>query len=296
MFMSEPKEPHHFGSDLDIRLRPFADQRKYLELFHRAGDGQRAGEASVMYLYSKTAPREIQELSPSARIIVMLRDPVEMVSSLHAHNLMAGYEDLLDLEQALASEEERRQGRMISTTCILPGMLQYRALGKYTEHVRRYQEIFGRDRVRCILFDDLKNDPQKTYLETLAFLGLEPAAFPEFKAHNERQQWRNRRTGRAMLATILVLYSLCSHLPTRAFRKAVRSTLGLPYYVLMRTNLTKAPPSRLSPQLRDRLRETFREDVEALGRLLDRDLSSWCQPEPARLVAAGEPVAAGELA
>jgi len=294
--MSEPKEPHHFGSDLDIRLRPFADRRKYLELFHRAGEGQRAGEASVMYLYSETAPRQIQELSPSARIIVMLRDPVEMVSSLHAHNLMAGYEDLPDLEQALAAEEERRQGRRISATCFFPAMLQYRAIGKYAENVRRYLEVFGPDRVRCILIDDLKSDPRKTYLETLSFLGLEPAALPEFKAHNERQEWRNRRTGRVGLASILFLYSVCSHLPTRALRKAVRTTLGLPYYLLMRTNLTKAQASPLSPELRARLCETFREDVARLGGLLGRDLSTWLQPERAAVVAAGEPMAAGEPA
>ena len=80
LFWSKPKEPHHFCTDLDIRLRPYADRRKYLELFHRAGENQQAGEASVMYLYSKAAPLGIRELSPSAKIIIMLRDPVEMVA------------------------------------------------------------------------------------------------------------------------------------------------------------------------------------------------------------------------
>src|SRR5437667_3513745 len=72
VFMSKAKEPHHFGSDLDVRWRPYADRRRYLQLFERARDGQQAGEASVFYLYSKTAAREIRQLSPSATIIIML--------------------------------------------------------------------------------------------------------------------------------------------------------------------------------------------------------------------------------
>jgi len=281
--MSEPKEPHHFGADLDIRLRPYADRRKYLELFHGAGGAQQAGEASVLTLYSKTAPHEIQELSPSARIIIMLRDPLEMVVSLHAHNLLVGHEDLPDLEQALAAEPERRRGRRLSSTCFLPAALQYSALGRYAEHVRRYQEAFGRDRVRCILFDDLKNDPERTYRETLAFLGLDPDGLPEFKVHNERQRWRSRRAGRVMVTTFSLVYTLCSHLPTRILRKSVLSTLGILFYLSTRTNLTKAPRSPISAELRDRLRALFGEDVEQLAGILDRDLSSWLQPEPTRL-------------
>ncbi len=283
MFLSEPKEPHHFGSDLDIRLRPYADRRKYLELFHGAGNAQQAGEASVLYLYSKTAPHEIQEVSPSARIIIMLRDPLEMVRSLHAHNLLVGHEDLPDLEQALGAEAERRQGRRISSTCFVPAALQYSALGKYAEHVRRYQEVFGHDRVKCILFEDLKSDPEKTYRETLSFLGLEPAEMPEFKVHNERQRWRSRRAGRAMVTTFSLVYALFARLPTRAVRKPVLSTLGMLFYLSTQLNLTKAPASPISGPLRDGLRQGFRDDVEQLAAVLDRDLSSWLQPEPTGL-------------
>src|SRR5438045_3951708 len=84
-----------------------------------------AGAGSVLYLYSQTAPREIQELSPSARVIIMLRNPVEMVPSLHAHNLLIGHEDLFDLDEALAAEPEREQGRRIASSCLVPAALRY---------------------------------------------------------------------------------------------------------------------------------------------------------------------------
>ena len=281
VFVSRSKEPHHFGADLDIRVRPYADRRRYLELFEGAGSAQQAAEASVLYLYSKIAPREIREFNPSARIIIMVRDPVEMVCSLHAHNLLMGYENLPDLEQALAAEAERRQGRMTSSTCLVPSALQYSALGKYAEHVQRYQEVFGADRVKCILFDDLKEDPERTYRETLAFLGLEPEGSPDFKAHNERQRWRVQPVGRWTVATFSRAHALSARLPTRILRRSVLLTLGIAFYFLTRPNLGKVvAASRISTELRDALRQAFKEDVERLAGLLDRELSSWLQPEP----------------
>ena len=290
IFMSKPKEPHHFCPDLDLRLRPYADRGKYLELFHGAGDAQLAGEASILYLYSKTAPHAIRELSPSARIIIMLRDPVEMVRSMHAHNLLLGNEDLPDLGEALAAEAERRQGRRLSWMCFGPAALQYSALGKYTENVRRYQEVFGRDRVKCILFDDLRKEPEKTYRETLAFLGLEPGALPEFKVLNERKEWRSPWLGRAMVATFSLVYTACSHLPTRILRKVVLTTLGILFVLAIQLNLTKARRSPLSAEVQEKLRQLFRDDVDQLASLIGRDLSSWLQPEPAGLGAGSRTV------
>jgi len=282
MFVSDPKEPHHFGSDLDIRLRPYADRQRYLELFEEAGPDRQAGEASVLYLYSQTAPREIQELSPSARVIIMLRNPVEMVPSLHAHNLLIGHEDLFDLDEALAAEPEREQGRRIASSCLVPAALRYRQLGRYAEHVRRYQEAFGPERVKCILFEDLKNDPEKTYRETLAFLGLEAGDMPDFKAHNERHRWRSRRLGRAMVSTFSSIQSASARLPWRRVRKATLTTLGLFFYVGARLNMTNAASSPLSEETRERLRQMFRDDVEALATVIGRDLSAWLEPASTR--------------
>ncbi len=283
VFLTHLKEPHHFGADLDIRLRPYADRRRYLELFDGAGRDQQAGEASVFYLYSKTAPHEIQELNPSARIIILLRDPVEMVCSLHAHNYLLGYEDLADLEEALAAEADRRRGRRISSTCFVPVALQYSALGKYADHVRRYQEVFGPDRVRTIVFDDFKSEPERIYRETLDFLGLEPAGLPDFKTHNPRQRWRSHRVGRSMVTAYLLGHSLCAGLPTRVLRKSALATLGILFLASVKVNLMETPPQPIAPGLRDALRAMFREDVGRLAGLLDRDLSSWLRPEAAGL-------------
>lgn len=275
VFMSNPKEPHHFGADLPLPAdRPYKDLDKYLRLFDAAGDRQ-AGEASVFSLYSRTAPGEILAVSPQARIIIMLRDPVDMVCSLHAHCLLGGYEDLPDLEQAHAAEEDRRHGLRMPRLCPFPLTLQYTFIGRYAEHVRRYLEIFGPERVKCVLFEDLRDQPEKTYHETLAFLGLEAAGAPDFKARNARLRWRSHRLAAFVLP---VLDSVKRrNLPGR-FGRPARGLLGLLFYVTMRLSLTKTHAAPPSPELKARLRERFREDVEQLAGLIGRDLSSWLRP------------------
>jgi hypothetical protein len=279
VFMCRPKEPHQFGSDLGIRLNPYAERRKYLELFNGARDGQQAGEASPLYLYSKTAPQEIKAFSPSARIIILLRDPVEMVQSLHAINLLVLHEDLTDFEQALAAETDRRQGRRIPATCNVPLALQYTALARYSEHVERYLTVFGREHVRCILFQDFKQDPERVYRETLTFLGLEPAGSPDFKAHNERRRWRSQRLARFTRVPYHLGLRLSKRRAGRA-KPAVDKILHLLFYLPLRANLDKGHrPPPASPELRGSLRQQFRDDVERLAELIGRDLSAWFRAE-----------------
>jgi len=93
IFMPVAKELHFFGSDLDYRRRR-PTQAEYLAAFERGGQATRAGEASVGYLYSERAPTEILEFSPGADILIMLRDPVDMVRSQHSQELFMGQEDI----------------------------------------------------------------------------------------------------------------------------------------------------------------------------------------------------------
>ena len=80
--LPESKEVHFFGTDL-YSPHYSSDLQKYLSLFAGATDEKRVGEGSVWYLYSKLASREIKEFCPAASILIMLRNPVDMIYSLH---------------------------------------------------------------------------------------------------------------------------------------------------------------------------------------------------------------------
>lgn len=79
--------------------------------FSGAGAARRVGEASVWYLASERAAGEITRALPHARIIVQLRDPVEVMSSLHGRRVLHGQEELGDFQSALAADVNRAAGR-----------------------------------------------------------------------------------------------------------------------------------------------------------------------------------------
>ena len=83
IFMPDNKEPHYFGSDLKKRSDEFIKtEEEYLSLFKDADSSQMAGEASTFYLYSKAAQKEIKGFNPHAKIIIMLRNPIDFLHSL----------------------------------------------------------------------------------------------------------------------------------------------------------------------------------------------------------------------
>jgi hypothetical protein len=279
VYACEPKEPYHFGSDIALSWRPFADRKDYLQLFEGARDDQMAGEATVLYLYSKTAPHEIKAFSPSAKIIIMLRDPVEVLRSYHALNLLLLNDDLTDVEQALAAEPDRRLGRRIPWTCETPFALQYSTIVSYTEHVQRYMQVFGRDRVRCILFDDFQREPDRVYSETLAFLGLEPRRSPTFTAYNQTRRWRSQRLAPFVALPHRIGLRLCFCIPAGRARRLTIAAMNLALHLPTTALQDASRPSPMPPKLRSALRERFRDDVERLAQLLGRDLSSWVRSE-----------------
>ena len=177
------KEPHYFGRDLNI-VDGWAvrDLDTYLSLFASANGAKRVGEGSVWSILSSTAAEEIKAFDPQAKIIIMLRDPVDMMYSIHGQLIRGGVEDLLDFELALDAEDDRRQGRRVPHNANFPMGLWYRFRATLSPQVQLYFDVFGRDAVRVILFDDFIRDTAKVYRQTLEFLDIAPDFQPVFDA------------------------------------------------------------------------------------------------------------------
>ena len=260
IFMPEIKEIHYFGSDL--RVHRDMTLKSYLSIFKGAGDARRVGETSVWYLYSKLAAREIKKFESEARIIIMLRNPVDKIHSSHSYALYSGRETIPDLGAALEAEKYRREDPNA------PIGVLYREAMNYTEQVQRYVNVFGWEKVHVIIYDDLKNDPTGIYKKVLGFLDVEQDFVPEFKVVNPNKRPRSKR-----------LQSLLWR-PPRAVRVAGRSVLPrqLRHGVVQRLRkLNSRDESRpsMDPELRKSLQKEFAPEVERLSRLLDRDLTHW---------------------
>jgi hypothetical protein len=266
VFMPWKKEPHFFGADLVPQRHYVRDEREYLALFAEAGDGRRAGEASVWYLASRSAAAEIKRAVPDARIIVQLRDPVDVLYSLHGLRVLSGYEDIWDFEAALAAEPDRAAGRRP-----WPSRLPlYRETVRFADQVARLFAVFGRQAVHVIIYDDLRRDATAVAAEALRFLGVEPVAPAGFPVVNPSGLPRIRGFPRTLrrLPGLMALGRLV--VPTR-HRVAV-------WRRLRKLNMRATPRPPLAPSVRERLQAELRDEVARLEDLLGRDLARWRGP------------------
>lgn len=270
VFMPDFKEPHYFGRDLAFRRHPRVTRLEdYLALFSPAENESLRGEASVWYLYSETAAREIKEFCPSAKIIIMLRNPVEMMRSLHSHLLYYGAENITDFVAALDAEARRRFGLDMPDGADLDEQLLYRDLANYAPRVERYLKVFGRDRVHIVLYDDLRSEPIATYQKTLRFLDIDDQFLPRFETVNENKRSRIGFLSSPPYGLVRAAKKVLPQGVRRGLKRSVR-----------RINTVRAPRRSLDPALKRQLQMEFAPAVEGLERLIDSDLQSWKGRDP----------------
>lgn len=264
-------EPHFFGSDLSDTGQA-RNEQEYLSLFAGAKDEKRVGEKSALYLYSKQAASEIKEFLPSASIIIMLRNPVDMVHSLHSHLVYLLAENIVDLKDALDAEEDRKRGRHFSDAVSSQESWRfcYRDRGKYTGQVKRYLDTFGWENVHFIIFDDLISDTAGIYRDTLQFLGVDARFQPEFRRVNADRRARSKTLQSFLRNPPQPVKSVVKGTMPILWRRRVTATLD-------RLNSTYFARPPMDSEIRRKLQEDFLPDVEQLSELLGRDLTHWCQ-------------------
>ncbi len=275
VFMSPIKEPNFFSPDVQgtFRKSPFRfpdETDRYLELYDNAGDKSVVGEASTSYLVSREAPRLVHDFAPDARIVAMLRHPVDLMYSLHNERVASGVEPIADFEEAIRADDDRRAGRRLP-----PGFNElgavYRETALLGEQLARWRETFEPAAIRAIVFSDFAADTPGEYRRVLEFLGVDPGYRPAaFEVVNK--SWRRReglvrsviRSGPAQAVRHNVLPRLMGE---QAAFKMARGFTRSRFY-----RRTHDRPD-LRPEFRRELEASFADDVALLGRLIGRDLS-----------------------
>ena len=281
IFMAR-KDMHYFGRDL--RFAPHfyrRAEREYLAEFGSWEGQRRVGEASVWYLFSETAAAEIKAFNPASRILVLLREPVELMYSLFNFFRFDGNEPLATFPEALAAEADRRAGRRLGRqTHFAPGLV-YHEVPRFTQQLQRYFKAFGRERVRVVLTEDLAANPAAMYRQTLEFLEVDARhRLPEFERINPAKRVKFRGV-RAVLNDPAVRSAVLAIRP--ALPRPLFFALHRAERLLNHFNSTVAKPPPLEPQLRARLRREFAPEVRQLSDLIGRDLSHWsADPVPAK--------------
>jgi hypothetical protein len=273
IFLSRVKEPNYFCFDAP-GLRVIDRLDTYGRLFASAKPGQLCGEASTAYLFSNDAVPAILDANPAARIIVLVRDPLEMVLSHHSQKLYSLEENEPDFEIAWRLSAERAQGRKVAADCRAPRYLDYRAIGRLGEQVRRLKTLVPETQLHTIVFDDLRADPGAVYRDTLAFLGLTQDGQNAFAIVNARKT----NAWPALARLLRRPPAPVRRLKLAAKRAFPAQTKAVGLFV---HRLNQRPQERptLAESVRGEMVAAFKDDVLLLAELLKRDLSHWCQTE-----------------
>jgi hypothetical protein len=282
IYMAPIKETHHFSTDIDnSKFRPnyarslnkdlskfletdmqegifhaFVKERdQYDKLFKNVKDEKAIGEITNSYLYSQEAAKNIFTRFPDAKVIMMLRNPIDRAFSHYLMDLRIGYETN-DFMTALKKDMARDpKGWGISNL--------YVEIGMYAEQVKRFIEIFPERQRRIYLFDDFKKDAGAVVKDMFTFLGVDPNVDIDYsQKFNPSFIPKNKLIGKLNTQKKIKDW-LKGVLP-----KSVKSKFKKTFY-------TDKDLPKITPAERKFLADIFRNDVMKLGKLLNRDLSKW---------------------
>jgi len=273
LFMSAVKEPKFFltdgppparGGPGDVQTyREHVWRREdYEALFDPAPTGVLRGESTPFYLYNREAQLRIRALIPGARLVVILRDPVERAHSNWTHLWSAGLDPVGDFVLACAQEEDRIAAGWAD-------FWRYTSLGRYGEQLEHLYSVFPREQVLVFRYRALIENPARVLGRICAFLGVPQGVVTEVPrenvtAHPERSL-RHWSVSKALRIT-----SAAGHVVPGA--SALMDSLER---VLQRGSPPRQP---LTWQQRQALLPRFEADIRLLEVITGEDFGDWLQP------------------
>ena len=260
VFLSPKKELNYF-SQADIvaqclyyHERGVGDRAEFESFFENANGAKAVGEASVSYLFYQNVASRIHALLPEAKIIIVLRNPIDRAFSHYLMDRRLGY-----VEISFDDIVYQRSGHPL-------GDLYYQqavSLGMYYEQVKRYLDLFGEKRVKIFLNDDLLADTPGVVRSLFAFLGVDTSfETPLTRHHNVYGKPRNGLV--RYLYTMKGLRIVTKKLFPAGFAAGMKKKLLIP-----------GEKPVMNRQTGDYLLSIYKEDIGKLAALIKRDLSHW---------------------
>jgi hypothetical protein len=274
LYMSAVKEPKFFLTDGPPPAQGGpGDAKTYREhvwrrsdyeaLFEAAPPGMLRGESTPFYLYSRQAQQRIRDQVPEAKLIIVLRDPVERAHSNWAHLWSAGLDPIDDFLAACAAEDRR-------TAAGWADFWHYKELGLYGEQIEHLYTVFPREQVQLFRYRTMVDDPAGTLDKICAFLGVETGLITQLPrenvtAHPERTL-RHRSMARILRAGTLLPHSASAVLTDRLERRLQEGG---------------SPRRPLTWEQRRALIPYFEADIKLLGVVTGEDFGDWLLPRQA---------------
>ena len=277
IFITTKKETHFFAREqLPVCYKGPGDERmnrllirdedQYAQLFSEAAGAKAIGEASAFYLCYPRSAEMIAQTVPDAKIIMVLREPVARTYSAYMFLLRDGRETL-GFEEGLNMEEERKEGDF-------EPMWWYRELSLYYSQVKHYLDVFGPKCVKVLLYEELFSRQEQVLQDVFSFLGVKEDVIIDTSVRYNLSGSPKSRKLYSMLNNFIfnpnpLEQRIKTLVPKHLREKWASKLIGA---------VTRPIP--LEPQVEEKLKAFYAEDVEKLEDLLQRDLLSWHYREP----------------
>lgn len=285
IYMSPIKEPNYFAPEVrpanagpafqkrvsrdicelqEYLRRPVLSQRfggivsnwlDYLRLFEGAKGARAIGEASVFYLYSKMAARNIVARIPDSKILMILRNPADRAFAQYLHTVTNGL-----VRESFRTQIEIALRQSYEHFGILRPFLE---LGLYFEQVKRFLRFFPAANVRIYFFEDYQKQPLEMLVDIFRFLDVDPTFAPNLS----QRHLEPRIPKLVTLAYFLKRYGIWQ----RAAALSPLALRSLFRMVAFRDRRSLA----MGDEVRKWLIDYYRDDVGQLSDLLGCDLSAW---------------------
>ncbi len=271
VFVPSHKEPGYFSPDIAPSI--YKTKSEYLALYQDFANKIILIDASTKYSHSSIAYQTIKEFNPNSKVLVMLRNPVDIVYAFHSELVKLGIETETDFSIAWRIQSQRVNGDLIPANCKeFRLMYEYESVGRIGQSLQRAFEIFGRKNVHVILFDDFVAEPHNEYRKLLEFLSIQNHENLTFPIENANTHFSAPR-----LAMFVRELRLITQPFWIAIKKLLRiKSLGILYFLdSFYTYPARRPP--LTPPFRKNLQKLYEPEIELVERLIHRDLSLWKQ-------------------
>ncbi len=281
LFFSPVKEPNYFSTDIqpenfsaNYRKNTFLNTEKYFnnkplkklqltfvrkkehyqQLFENANGYKAIGESSTSYLYSETAAQNIKKYNPQAKIIIIIRNPLERAFSHYLMALKFGFTSKSFQAAIKADIERKKKGWGISELFI--------ELGLYYKQIKRYLDHFPARQVKIFLFDDFEKNPEKVIGECFEFLELKPLPLDSFPVYNKASAPRFKHLNRIMTKT--GIKDIAGKIAPPKAKKALKSIA-----------FSNNKQQEIDLQTANLLKKYFNDDIQLTAKLINKDLNHW---------------------
>ena len=238
---------------------------RYEALFADAPAGALRGESTPFYLYDRAAHRRIAQRVPDARLVAIVRDPVDRAYSNWMHLWSDGLEPVGDFAAAWALEDER-------VAAGYAPLWHYRRLGLYGEQLTDLLTVFDREQVHVLRYRDLVDEPEVALARISTFLGVEPLPLAPPAPENVKPFVADTARNRALAQVVRAGASAGARVRPEVWRQASRPLLSV---------LHSGGASRpvLDPALRLSLVESFAGDFRLLEAVTGESYDDWLHHE-----------------